>query len=72
MFCYFCEIFKKKIISGNFTENFILSTTNYLFRFAFLLFSLLEISSSLGGVSSTSYFLFLIFALFLVGFEICQ
>jgi hypothetical protein len=70
MFCYFCEIFKKKIISGNFIENFIISTTNYLFRFAFLLFSLLEISSGLGGVSSTSYFLLLIFVLFLVGFEI--
>jgi len=28
-------------------ENFIISTTNYLFRFAFLLFSLLEISSGL-------------------------
>jgi hypothetical protein len=53
-------------------ENFFISTTNYLFRFAFLLFSLLEISSGLEGVSSTSYFLILIFVLFLVGFEICQ
>jgi hypothetical protein len=51
-------------------ENFIISTTNYLFRFVFLLFSLLEISSGLEGVSSTSYFLLLIFVLFLVGFEI--
>jgi len=51
-------------------KNFIISTTNYLFRFVFLLFSLLEISSSLGGVSSTSYLL--IFVLFPVGFEIYQ
>jgi hypothetical protein len=55
MFCYFCEIFKKKIISGNFTENFIVSTTNYLFCFVFLLFSLFEISS---GLMRKFYFLF--------------